>query len=101
MKYDLPQNPGRSLRAGIQAQPDGTLIGLVRNDSPVSLGGSSFRLLRMEGDRRADKTSAFLLPNPLKPGAVAKVSMATVQIQNEAQLRALRPVVESAKVAGP
>jgi hypothetical protein len=100
VKHDLPQNSDRYLQTGVQAQLDGTLVGLLRNAAPVSLIGISMRLIRVEGDRTVDQTNAMSLPNTLQPGQLAFLAMAkTQQLKTSEKLKAFRVVVESAQVA--
>lgn len=98
VKYDITRNRDRYLQSGVQAQPDGTLLGLVRNASPVPLTDITVRLVRVENNVVVGQSAAVKLPNPLKPGEVGKIAMARVQLQNEAQLQAYRLLVESARV---
>lgn len=98
VKYDLPQNPDRYLQTGVQAQPDGTLVGLVRNASPAVLNRISVRMVRMENNQIVYQTHVVSLPNALRPGETAQVAMAKVRLQDPAQVRAFRLIVESAQV---
>lgn len=98
MKHDLPQNRDRYLQTGVQAQPDGTLVGLVRNASPVALTGITVRLVRVENNRIVEQSNPGKLAAALKPGEIGKIAMARVQLQNEQQVQAYRLVVESATV---
>lgn len=98
VKYDLKQNRDRYLQTGVEAQPDGTLVGLVRNAAPVALSQITVRLVRIENNRIVDQTNPVRLPNTLKPGETSKVALARVQLQNAQQLQAFRVLVESAQV---
>ena len=98
MKHDLPQNRDRYFQTGIQPQADGTLVGLVKNASPVPLTGIKVRMVRVVNNQIVDQTNVVSIAGTLKPGEIGKASMAKVQLQNEEQLRAYRLVVEAANV---
>lgn len=101
VKHDLPANPNKYFQSDVQAQADGTLVGRVRNASPVVLNRISLRMVRMENNQIAGKTNVMSLPNPLKPGEIASLPMARVKLSTPQEVQAYRIVVESAQVASP
>lgn len=98
VRLDLPRNPDRYIRTGPWVQ-DGTLYAVVQNAGPVPLADVRVRMVRTDGQRIVEQSSVMRIPS-LAPGKQAQLPIArNVQIQDQAQLRQFRVVVEKAEVA--
>lgn len=99
VRLDLPRNPERYLRSGTRLAEDGTLYAVVQNTGPVALADIRIRLVRSDGQRVLEQSSAMRIAS-LAPGKQAHLAVARkVQVQDENQLRQLRVVVDHAAVA--
>ncbi len=99
VRLDLPRNPACYIRTAPRLSEDRTLYVVVQNAGPVPLAHVRVRLERTDGQRVLERSSAIDIAS-LPPGKQAQVLVArNVPIEDAAQLRQFKVVVERAQVA--
>lgn len=98
VRLDLPRNPGKYIKSGIQSDNAGNLFAVVQNDTPVQLQSVQVRVIKYNTAGRAIAQSQPMLIRGVAPGKRNQVAVGEhVTTQQEANL--YKVVVEAADLA--
>lgn len=97
VRLDLPRNPARYLQADVQAATDGTLYAVLQNAAPVPLLDLRVRIVRVDGDKVADQTPPFTVPQPLQAGRTIQIPLVRANLRTPDDVQFFRVIVDSVR----
>ena len=97
VRLDLPRNPAKYIKSGIQSDNLGNLFAVVQNDTPVALNRVQVRVIQYNANGRAIGQSQPLWINGVASGKRNQVSVGT-RITDAKAINLYKVVVESASI---
>lgn len=99
VRLDLPRNADKYLRSQVQQAPDGTLIALVQNASPVPISGIRLRVVRTDGQQIVGSSDPVTFTRTLPSGQVAQIPTVRVKLNDPREIQLFRVMIEAANVS--
>jgi tetratricopeptide (TPR) repeat protein len=98
VRIDLPRNPAKYIKSGIQSDHSGNLFAVVQNDTPVVLSRVQVRVVQYNANGRAIGQSQPLLINGVASGKRNQVTVGT-RITDPKAINFYKVVVEAASIS--
>ncbi len=96
---DLPQNPGKYIATALQLNPQGAVVVVIQNRSPIALGGIAVTPVRVDAaGRMLEQGSTLQVNRVLQPGEQIVVDAGIGAVTQDAAQQ-LRIRVDAAKPA--
>lgn len=97
VRLDLPRNPAKYIKSGIQSDNLGNLFAVVQNDTPVALSRVKVRVIQYNENGRAIGQSQPLLINGVAPGKRNQVAIGE-RVSDPKAINFYKAIVESASI---
>ena len=99
IRLDLPRNPAKYLKAGVQADSAGNLFAVVQNNTPVAIGQVQLRLIKRDAQtgRIAAQSAPLMMRTGLAAGGRNKLALGQ-KISNPQELQLYQISVEYAQI---
>jgi tetratricopeptide (TPR) repeat protein len=97
VRLDLPRNPAKYIKSGIQSDNLGNLFAVVQNDTPIALSRVQVRVIQYNENGRAIGQSQPLLINGVAPGKRNQVAIGE-RISDPKAINFYKAIVESASI---